>query len=325
MKAIYRYMDWLSDQYRVDPRFLAILRVAYALWVLLLPTDYLWVRGVPEAFFQPRMGPIRLFSEIPPDGVLVGLQVAAAVLAALLAVGFRTRLVSVLLAVLMILGSGIVYSFGKVDHFILFELLPIAMAVAGWGARFSVDSWLRRRVGRTMPSSSGFPVLLWGMVVGFALFSAALPKAMTGWLDPARHATRGYLAREVADPKRVGAVGSWVFQFDSDILWKAVDYGTLLAEGGLIFALLYPLLYRLWLVMILAFHVSVYLTMGISFAGYVFVYLPFFGMPIMIAVGWLRRRSSRPDHKSSGPSPVRNSVSSNAVSTYGAAPDTVPR
>lgn len=286
--AAARSVNRLSDRYRADVRTLGAIRILYALWVLLLPTDYLWIGQVPAAFFQPRTGPAMLLTGPPPSGVLLALQVAQAVLAVALGVGYRTPLVSVLMSVQLVLGSALVYSYGKVDHFVLFELAPLALAAAGWGGAYSVDALRRARSsGSAGPAgSSGFPLLLWGMTVGFGLLSAALPKALTGWADPHRQATRGYLAREVADPVRVGAVGRWIFQFDSALLWKAVDYGTLLAEGGLLLALLYPPLFRLWLVAVTGFHVGVYLTMGISFAPYLFVYLPFFAPWIE----WVARR-----------------------------------
>lgn len=285
LRSAGRYVDWLSDQYRAEPGYLGVLRICFALWVLVLPTDYLWVAAVPDAFFQPRVGPFSLLTEVPPLGVLIGLQVLQALLALVLLVGYRTRTVSVLLTLVMISGSGIVYSFGKVDHFILFELLPLAMAAAGWGSAYSLDARRRRGTGTV----SGFPILLWGLVVGYALLSAALPKAVTGWLDPLRHATRGYLARDIADPVRVGPFSELVFGVDWDLLWKLLDYGTLVAEAGVVVAVFYPPLLRLWLLAILGFHLGVYLTLGISFAGYVFVYVPFFAAPVLALVRRYRR------------------------------------
>ena len=281
-----RYLDWLSEQYRAGAGYLAVLRIAYGLWVLVFPVDYLWVAGVPDSFFAPRLGPAALL-ETPPDlPVLIGLQAVQAVLAILLVVGYRTVATSLLLSAVMVVGSSIVYSFGKVDHFILFELVPVAMAFAGWGAARSVDA----RRGRAR-APSGFPVLCWGVVVGFALLSAALPKVVAGWLDPQRLGTRGYVARLVADPLTIGPFGGSVFALDSPLLWKALDLATVVVEAGVLVALLYPPLLRLWVLALVGFHVGVYLVMGIDFSRYAFVYVPFLAAPVQ----WLVERWAQRD------------------------------
>lgn len=58
------------------------------------------------------------------------------ILALALLVGYRTMFLSVAMTVVLVTGSGIVHSFGKVDHFILFELLPVAMAASGWAPHY---------------------------------------------------------------------------------------------------------------------------------------------------------------------------------------------
>lgn len=275
-----------ASSYRAEPRFLAVLRIAYGAWILLFPVDILWIGGIADEFFRPRPGPFSVLDQAPPMGVLIAISVIRAILAVVLILGIYTLPVSLVLAACMIVVSGISYSFSKVDHFILFELVPVFLAFAGWGARWSLDSWRTRRRGRADAPSRGMPVLLFALTIGWAMLSAAVPKVMGGWLEPSRQATRGYIARDAAIDDKLGPLGPWLLTFDFDPFWKAMDYATIAAEGALILFVLTPLIYRLWLVLLIAFHVGVYLTLGISFLDYSLVYAVFFS-PVVV---WVARR-----------------------------------
>ena len=279
-------VDTLCVAYRADPRYLAVVRMLFAAYVIAFPIDYEWTNTVPDALFQPRPGPFALMSAPPPDAVATTLEIGRLILAVAILVGYRTVLSSIAMTIVLVAGSGLVHSYGKVDHFILFELLPAVLAAAGWGAAWSVDARRRMKHGAL---DGGLVMLLWALTVAFALFTAALPKAVSGWLDPNREATRGYVARDVADPTKLGPFTDQVFAVDSHLIWKVLDFATVFAEGWLILAILVPTLFRIGLAVLLVFHLGVYLSMGIEFDSYVFVYLPFFSPPAM----WLAHRAFR--------------------------------
>ncbi len=276
------------EGYRTDGRFLAVLRIAYGLWVVFLPVDILWISAVPQDFLNPRPGLFSFIATVPSLGVLIAITVIRFVLAVLLAIGACTVPVSLLLTITMMTAAGISYSFSKVDHFILFELVPVFLAFAGWGRRWSVDELLARRRGRFDASTRGMPVLLFAIALGWAMLSAAVPKALGGWLDPSRQATRGYIASDIVTGDNLGPLGAWILPFDLDIFWKALDYATLAAEGLLILFVFTPVLFRCWLLLLLCFHIGVYLTLGISFLSYALVYAVFFAPIIM----WIAHRIS---------------------------------
>ena len=264
---------------------LSIIRIVFALHVLIFPVDYKWVAEVPGAFFRPPPGPFAIFTDAPSLELLVLLEIIRAALAVALLVGFHTKSVSVALSVVMVVGSGFTHSYGKVDHFILYELLPAAMAFAGWGSRYSLDSRGTpnfRRGNKTAGFVAGFPMLLWSLTVGFALFTAAVPKVLTGWLDPSRQATRGYLARDLSDPVKVGPMAELLGTVQIDAFWKFLDYATIFAEGIVIVSVLVPALFRLSILLILGFHAGVYLALGIDFAHYLLVYAVFFAFPFHV-------------------------------------------
>lgn len=283
-----------AESYRPDARFLAVLRMAYGLWVILVPVDILWMASLPDDFVNPRPGLFSFIDAVPPLGVLIAISVLRFVLAVLLALGIFTVPVSILLTATLITASGLAYSFSKVDHFILFELVPVFLAFAGWGRRWSLDAVIRRRSSPSGSATRGMPVLLFALTIGWAMLTAAVPKVMGGWLNPARQATRGYIASDVAIGDKPGILGAWLLPLDVDVFWKALDYATVAAEGLLILLVLTPLLFRCWLLLLAGFHIGVYLTLGISFADYLFVYAVFFAPVAMWVSRRIHDRATRP-------------------------------
>lgn len=294
-----------ASSYAPSARYLAIIRIVFGLWMILFPVDLRWMTAVPTEFFHPRPGLFFFLATTPPDSFLVALEAARIALGAVLIVGLWTVPVSILLSLVLIISSGVSYSFSKVDHFILFEITPIFLAIAGWGFRWSLDAAISRRRSSGKPRiARGMPVLLFAMTIGWAMLSAAVPKIVGGWLDPNREATRGYLARDILRDEKLGPLGPSLLQVDSSVIWKIVDYSTLIAEGGLILVVLFPTVYRLWLVLLIGFHIGVYLGLGISFVDYAMVYAVFFSpFVVWLAAGvrgrsftsptWLPTRASR--------------------------------
>lgn len=290
---VVRRVDRLCAAYAPPLSYLAVVRILFALYVLLRPVPYGWMAGLPDAFFQPPPGPFLALAGPPSHTTVVVLAALRALLAVVVLVGYRTRTASVALTLTLVVGSGFLYSFGRVDHLILFELLPAFMAWAGWGDRLSLD----RRLGRVTDDrelGDGLPLLAWGMTISMALLTAAGPKVMGGWLSPHREAIHGYVARDVAEPSRIGLLARSASTIDSHLIWKVLDVATVFAEGWLFLALLSPVLFRCALLLLLAFHVSVFLMLRIDFESYTLVYLPFFGPPLVSLVTRVRTRRREP-------------------------------
>ncbi len=184
IETLVRRVDRLCTAYATPLTYLGVVRVLFALYVLVQPISYGWMVGLPDAFFDPRPGPFVMLPGVPTQGTVVTLTVLRVMLAFLLLVGLGTRLASVGMTLVLIIGSGYLYSFGKVDHHILFELLPLFMAWAGWGDRISLDRRLRSGLQSECHHSDGLPVLLWGMTIAYGLLTAAIPKASRGLAGP---------------------------------------------------------------------------------------------------------------------------------------------
>lgn len=268
----------------MQPTYLGIVRILFALHVLVFPVDYLWTAEVPASFFQARPGLFAWMTAAPDPWFMIALEVARALLAVLVMVGYRTFQASIALTLVMIVGAGVTHSFGKLDHFILYEIFPAFMAFAGWGGGLSLDAKMGRPI-----TSRGFPMLLWAVTVAYALFTAALPKAVAGWLDPSKEASRGFIARDLAENEKLGPFVDAIFAFDNHTFWKFMDYATIFAEGWLVVAVLFPVLFRFGILALLAFHAGVYMSLGIDFASYFFLYAVFFSP----AYVWLVRRAVR--------------------------------
>ncbi|NQX35599.1 hypothetical protein [Herbiconiux sp. VKM Ac-2851] len=273
------FVEWTSAGYRPSPKPFAVLRVLFALQVLVLPRELLWVGEVPAQFFNPPPGPFALITNQPGVEVLLAVTILRGLIAVWMLVGWRTIYASIAMTLVLVIGSGLGYSFSKVDHFILYDLAPLAFGLAGWGAAWSLDAISGRR-----RSTRGYPLFLFGIVAAFALFTAAIPKLRGGWWNPGREATHFYLARDVFAGPVPGPLSDLLIGIDSGVFWKSLDYATLFAEGWLILAVFLPGLFRLGLIIISAFHMSVFLVLGIDFFNNIWAYAGFFCLPV---TAWL--------------------------------------
>lgn len=265
-----RRIDLLSGAYRPSTRALGYFRIAYALAMLAYGPTFAWALHAPAEFFNPGPGLQRLFSSAPPEGYVATLIVLFYVSAVWLLVGWRTTAASVSATVVSVLGGAVAYSFSKVDHTILFELVPVVMACSGWGSAVSLDG--RRR----SPKTSGYPLFLWSMVIAFAFATAAAAKALGGWWRPDHYGSWNFVAADYLSGEQPGVLAGFVLHHQPAFFWKLIDWGTLFAEGWLVLAFLSPVLFRIGLVLLSIFHSGVFLMLDIRFDSFAFVYAPFF-------------------------------------------------
>ena len=184
-----RAQSWLDREYFVSDGQLGFIRVLYCVFVLFvigLPT-FTWIANTPQLLFDPPLlSPADLLSGWPSYGFLWALSLALVVCFLLLLLGFFVPTVSVLASVLLIFGSNLQFSFGKIDHHILLAIGPAVMAGSGWGNRFTLAR------GRAAPNRSGLCLGIFAIIVGFAMFTAGFQKLVTGWLDPRTQASYGH-------------------------------------------------------------------------------------------------------------------------------------
>jgi|GEM_PF-3364735 len=258
----------------VSTRDLSIYRVIFGVFALTTLPRIGFVSDYPSTFLDPPPGPFALLDTVPAPWVLTSLSTATAVAAVALTIGLWTRCASIAYALLLTSSYGLTYSFGKVDHTILMVVVPLALAFSGWGDHISIDSYFTSRRRRQTPSPWA-PRLL-AVCIGLALLTAALPKVLTGWLSPSTQASLGHFLTKYVVEDKTGGVAPGVNSTASlTLLWEALDWVTVLLEASVIVAALSWRTFRPTLAVLVVFHLSVLLTMGIAFQTNVIAYAAF--------------------------------------------------
>ncbi len=243
-------------------------RIIYGLIALMSMRTYGNIADQPQAQFDPPPGPIMVFSSIPSRAALEALEVAVAILVVFLIIGFRTKTASLLLALALMTGAGLTYSFGKIDHGIFIVLVPAAMAFSGWGGSLSVDAHLRARAGRPPAEPSQWALRLLALMIGLAFLTGGLAKLTGGWLDPRTHAARGHFVEKYVQLGRDDYLAPLFLRVhDVGLLWEALDWFTVALECGLVFAVLWWRTFRIGVAFAALFHLGVLLVMNIQFGA----------------------------------------------------------
>ena len=224
-----------------------------------------------------------LLSGWPSYELLWILSVALVVLYLLLLFGFFVPTVSVLISLLLIAGSSLQFSFGKIDHNVLFVLVPLAMARSGWGNRYTLAR------ASEVPNRSGPCLGVFAIVVGFAMFTAGFQKLTTGWLDIRTQASYGQLIYSFYSDTRDVLLAPVALHVRSPVLWEGLDYLTVAFEVLFIVAVIRRWLFRAWIGLALVFHIGTLLILNIGFAWNFLAYLLFVEWPLPRQVALPRR------------------------------------
>jgi uncharacterized membrane protein YphA (DoxX/SURF4 family) len=266
---------WIFESYVVTPEGLGLYRIAFSLFALLFLTPgsaeyvrFSFLGGLPDVFFLPPLGPMQWTSGFPPGELFVLLEALLILSLTAMLFGYYTRTASVATTMLFLVGYGFAYSLGKINHNILFVLLPFVMAFSNWGAAYSFDAQTRRGA-RTVAS---WPLVLLLLLTGFAMFTAGLPKILGGWLDPNTQATYGRFVRQFFVHGRRDLLAPLAIDLQSPVLWEVFDVATVCFEVGFLIAIMHPFTTRLFAVGAIAFHTGVTLVLNIAFVPNYIVY-----------------------------------------------------
>ena len=252
----------------------AWFRIIYSAGLLLTIQPLGMLSNRPAERFDPPPGPMLLFESLPTQGVLEGLQVLIALLAALLLVGLHTRSVSVLLALALMTGFGLTYSFGKIDHTIVLALVPLWMAFSDWGKAMSFDAATTPR-GTERTSVAQWPLRFLAVSIALSFFTAGWYKLRSGWLDLDTHAVQGHFGRSYLKNERTDWLAPEIFDLRLGRLWEAADWFTVALELGLVVTVLSWRWFRVSIAIAALFHLGVLMMLNIVFSWNVFGYAAF--------------------------------------------------
>lgn len=270
---------WIFDSFSVDAAGLGLYRIAVALFsLLILMPGYGGLRfdavaRLPDALYLPPPGPMQWMPGFPPPLVFDVLHGALYLSLTALLFGYRTRWASIVTTILLLIGSGWFFSAGKINHTMLFVLLPLVMAFSNWGAAFSIDARLRGT--SQTPSVASWPLTLAALLTGFAMFTAGVPKILGGWLDPSTQAVQSRVIDQFFVHERQDLLAPIALHLDAPWLWEGLDWITVLFEVGFLVAIVHPVSTRLFAAAAVLFHAGVMLIMNIAFLPNLPIYAAF--------------------------------------------------
>jgi hypothetical protein len=271
-----RAQSWLDREYHVRDEQLGVIRVLYCVFVLFVigVPSFTWIANTPALLFDPPLLSVAdLLSGWPSAGALWILSLALVVSFLLLLFGFLVPTMSVLASALLIAGSNLQFSFGKIDHNVLLVLAPLAMAGSGWGNRYTLS---RAPAG---PNRSGLCLGTFAVVVGFAMFTAGFQKLTTGWLDLSTQASYGHLIQNFYGNSHGVLLAPLAMHIKSTLAWEGLDWATVAFELLFVVAVIRRAWFRAWIVLAVLFHTSTLLVLDIGFAINFSAYLLFVDWP----------------------------------------------
>ena len=274
----------LFEAYRLSPEALGLYRVAFAavyLTILGVPS-FAWLSQVTEFFYAPQMFNVaRLLSDyVPPFGLLLLLDVTIVISLGAILFGYQTKFMSWLLTAAVLVGFAFRYSLGKIDHTIILVLVPAIMSFSGWERTFSVDY---QSANRPLPPPDGYAPFIMALVLGFAMFTAGVPKLLGGWLSGDESGMFHHFYSRYYFWDRQTLLAPLLAEDTPYWVWKAMDYTAVLFELLFLPAVLNKRVFQGFCCLAVAFHVVNLLVLNITFSSNLLAYLLFIRWEPVIA------------------------------------------
>ena len=274
-------------------RRLALFRLAVA-WICLYdaflydPRHLVANSERVEATWHPIVAFDLLGITVPDQAIVAALATAYqwAVLGMLL--GFRTRTMCLLVALLSFWQGGLFYSLTKVRHDrVVLCFATFALACAPAGAELSLDAFWRRVRGRVAPDMTwaAWPIVLTQVTLAIGYYAAGLSKLLQpGWMN-------GYTLQGII----LGHRGRFADAAAADVLLcQALSVVTVAAELLTPLCLWWPRLLWAFLPLLIGFHLGTWATMDTGpylTLWYLWIaFVPLDRLPAWAAAEWSRRR-----------------------------------
>ena len=272
----------IIDSYYIKPEYLSAYRILYGLIVMIfigLPA-YSWLGNSIDYLFKPPTISIsNLFNGFPGSGFFNVLTFLNLVFFICMFLGIQSKWSSLLFSLTCIIGYNYWYSFGKVDHLLLWVITPMFLGFAGWGNHFNIYSLLGNRKSKEAELVSrdtiSLIISLLALSIAFSMLTSGVAKVMGGWLSWSHEAVRYNLIKNYFTLDRAEFMASYFLTFKNHLVWKAMDYSALFLECGFILSVVRQKYFRIFLLMAVAFHVLVLVMFNIAFYSNLIAYMLF--------------------------------------------------
>jgi len=278
----HKFSLWLDHliffEYKLPKGAVSLFRIVYASFILLVVgvPQFRWIADKPDYFFSPPKFSLAVFfSGFPDYTFLFILDIVLVILFVFLLFGLFTRVTTILVGLLMIVGFSFYYSFGKINHDAhLMIFTPLVMCFSNWGRYFSLDSKRTDHVEKR--EERHWPILLLAIIIGFAMFSAGVPKLLDGWLETSTQAVKGFVVTfHYYDTFPERFLQPYLISFNNVFFWETMDYTAVVFEIGFLFAVIRRNWFRAFIVIAVLFHTMNILLFSISFSNNLALYLLF--------------------------------------------------
>lgn len=246
------------------------------MFIIGLPS-YTWISGSLNYLFDPPMFSIAaLFDKFPAPWFFIIITILNLSFFMLMFLGVGTRWTSLFFSITCILGHNFWYSFGKIDHLILWYLAPAFLGFAGWGKYFSINIFKKNYLLHEVRiNTNAMLILLFALSIGFSMFTSAAQKISGGWLSWSGEGVRFNFLRNYLSLNRNNLLTEPLLGLQNHLFWKFMDYAALVLEFGFILSTIRISYFRLFITVGVIFHILVLLMFNIPFYSNLIVYLIF--------------------------------------------------
>jgi len=273
-----KFENVLTDYY-INPKYLSLYRLLYCFIVLFLIglPSYTWIANSLNYLYDPPfLSFASLFDEFPGSWFFITLSILNISFFMLMFLGVASRWTSTLFSITCIIGHNFWYSFGKIDHLLLWYLAPAFLGFAGWGQYFSLNIFKKNHHYKDIETNTNsMLILIFALSIGFTMFTSAAEKISGGWLYWNGEAVRFHFLRNYLSLHRTHLLTYPLISYDNHVFWKFMDYSGIILELGFIFSVVRINFFRVFIAAGVIFHVLVLLMFNIPFYSNLIVYLIF--------------------------------------------------
>ena len=266
---------WQKAEYASenDNQSLSLLRILYGLFIVIfVAPSFSWIGKVPQSLFLPPIFSLGIFfDDFPSYFWLLAIEILLIICTIAFLLGVKARYAGICYVLLTFIGNSFKFSFGKIDHGIMFPIFILGLSFTNWGTHYALipDKKVSRKMQRRI-------LAILAILLCFAMFTAGFEKALY-WID-FKLEMGGFLSWFYSgyfNLERQYLLAPFVLKVPPKI-FEIFDYFAVIFELSPIVALLAGRKWwQLWLFIACLFHLGNTTLLNIPFIYHAPVYLSF--------------------------------------------------